>query len=400
MAEKAHNAIIREDYTHPEKLYKNLIYYDPELGLPPESRKQLKDVRGMGTIYKGVNHAEDELCWSCGWTVYNQMTSGYGSRIRIFHTNGTTGIWEVGSRWLIRDKPNDTSLGSDFITQEFLRNQPNLDIPLIKEMRKLSAPTDKVDLTLMSRARGVGLDTIWDSLSLEQKKNYANQLGNALEQWRQFESPTAKKVDGGPMEDCLVGNCLRRTAPTCKKIGRTRDEWFEILEKDLRFGLSRQYKTEDPLIIDVKYKELKKNFPKSEPYVLTHGDLNLTNIIVKDDKIEAIVDWEYSGYLPWWAERWLSLWNGENSAREFFDLLWADHGSGIPDATFRKKISHNVGPVLEAWDQCRFYTEHKGSEIRWLRLGFCECKPWGGWFKWSDLGNVPEHNLTGKYTEQ
>ncbi|TVY83318.1 hypothetical protein LSUE1_G004785, partial [Lachnellula suecica] len=293
MRETAQNAIIREDYTHPENVYKDIIC-EPEKGLSPFVQAQRKGVRLVGTEWKGVNHRDDELCWSCGWTVYDQMTSSYGSRIRILHTNGSTGIWAVGSRWLIRDKPNDTSLGSDFMTQEFLRNQPNLDIPLIKEMRKLSAPTDKVDIILMSRAQGVGLDTIWDTLSLEQKKNYTNQLGNALKQLRQFTSSTAKKVDGSLMEDCLIGNCYRRTAPTCKKIGRTLDKWFEILEKDLRFGLSRQYKTEDPLVIDEKYEELKKNFPKSEPYVLTHGDLNLTNIIVKDEKIEAIIDWEYS----------------------------------------------------------------------------------------------------------
>jgi thiamine kinase-like enzyme len=95
-------------------------------------------------------------------------------------------------------------------------------------------------------------------------------------------------------------------------MGRTTDEWFENIEEDLRYGLSLRYETEDPLVIEDKYQEIKKNFPKSEPYILTHGDLNLTNIIVKDDKIEAIIDWEYSGYLPWWAERWLSLIGGND----------------------------------------------------------------------------------------
>jgi len=43
-------------------------------------------------------------------------------------------------------------------------------------------------------------------------------------------------------------------------MGRTTEEWFENLAEDLRFGLSIVYKTKDPLVIEDKYQELKKNF--------------------------------------------------------------------------------------------------------------------------------------------
>ena len=216
----------------------------------------------------------------------------------------------------------------------------------------------------MSRAQGVGLDTIWHTLSPEQKSNYKDQLGNAIKLWRQFTSPVAKAVNDNPLEDCIIGNCLRRTAPTCKKMGRTTDEWFENLEEDLRYGLSLRYETEDPLVIEDKYQELKKNFPKSEPYVLTHGDLNLTNIIVKDDKIEAIIDWEYSGYLPWWAERWLSLIGGNDQSDELFDPLWADIGLEMDEDTFQTEVIDKVAPVIQAWRKFKFYLEHPNSRAR------------------------------------
>jgi len=134
------------------------------------------------------------------------------------------GIWEIGSKWLVRDQPNDATAGNDFITQEFLRNQPNLSIPLISEMRKLNSPSDKIDFTLMSRAQGVALNTIWDTLSSEQKSSYRVQLGNAIKQLRQFTSPVPKKADGSPLDDCLIGYCWHRTPPICKKIGSTADE--------------------------------------------------------------------------------------------------------------------------------------------------------------------------------
>jgi hypothetical protein len=272
----AQAAIAREDYTHPEKIYKNLAFCTSFT----EAHEALKKINGRHAGDYSCDKNE-ELCWSCGWSVKNEWYSSYASRIRIYYTHGNVGIWEIGSQWMIRDQPNDSSLGNDYITQEFLRSQPCLDIPLLKVMQKLSKPTDKIDLTLMSRAQGVGLDTIWNTLSPEQKSNYKDQLDHAMKEWRQFTSPVAKKVDGGILDDFMIGNCTANVAPTCKKMGRTVDEWFRNLEEDLRSGLCLIHKTMDPAIIEEKFQQLKKNFPKSEPYVLTHGDLNLTNIIVK-----------------------------------------------------------------------------------------------------------------------
>jgi hypothetical protein len=74
-------------------------------------------------------------------------------------------------------------------------------------MRVLSEPTDKLVLTLISKAPGVGLDTIWHTLSQEQKMNYKDQLANAIKQWRQFTSPVATKVNGELNDDCIIGYC-------------------------------------------------------------------------------------------------------------------------------------------------------------------------------------------------
>lgn len=387
----AQSAIDREDYAHPEKIYKGLIW-------APDDREpgwvNSNAPKNAQYYLKYCDDPKEELCWACGWTAYNETLSSYGSRLRIFHTKGNIGIWEVGSRWLIRDQPNDASIGNDFITQEFWRSQPNLGIPLVKEMRKLSSPTDKVDLTLMSRAQGVVLETIWETLSPEQKANYTDQLANAMKSWRQFTSPVAKKVDGELPNDCLIGNCLRRTAPTCKKIGRTTDEWFKNLERELRYGLCRFYKTADPAFIEDKYQELKRNFPKSEPYVLTHGDLNFTNIIVKDDKIEAIIDWEFAAYLPWWAERFLCYLGGRSFYNELFDPLWAKVDPEMDKATFRKEVLDNLNPVLRAWDWSRLAAKHPGYAASWLRPAFCKCKPFAGQFRSREIGNQPEHQFT------
>ncbi|KAH8596247.1 hypothetical protein B0O99DRAFT_510003 [Bisporella sp. PMI_857] len=297
-------AVDREDYSQLEKIYRDLIF-SPD-GSTPEKRKGLKHASTI--LNSDPDPKEQELCWSCGWTVYDEVLASYGSRIRIVHTRANMGTWEVGSRWMICDRSNDATLWNDFITQEFLRNQPSLTIPLIKEMRKLSAPMDKVDLTLMSRAPGITLDRIWHTLTPGQKSNYRNQVGDVIKQMRQFTSPVPRKVDGKlpkTLSPLQIFTEFSKLIPSLTGIGIL-DDIFENLKEELCFGLSEIHETEDPLIIEEKYQELKRNFPKSDPYVLTHEDLNLSNIIVKDNKIEATIDWEWTGYFPWWAERWLS----------------------------------------------------------------------------------------------
>lgn len=64
----AHQAAIdREDYTHPEKIYKGLL---PLIygRLSKEDQEEVnKDPRINISDYKDV-----ELCWSCGWNRYHQ----------------------------------------------------------------------------------------------------------------------------------------------------------------------------------------------------------------------------------------------------------------------------------------------------------------------------------------
>jgi hypothetical protein len=253
------------------------------------------------------------------------------------------GLWDIGGQWVLRDQLNDASVGNDLMTQKFLRAQPSHKtnaIPLVPVMLELSRPADPLQLTLMSQARGdrlmlVGfplfdsplghgthtfvktrhlsyfflkhmltrlLPVVWRKLSAAQKASYLDQMAALIQQLRQFTAPHTQKVDGTPLDDLIIGHCIGRRAPTCFKIGATADAWLDALEPSLRAGLTEMHQTTDPAIIEAKLVELRANFPSGGPYYLTHGDLNFSNIIVKDDKIEAILDWEMAGYYPWWAE--------------------------------------------------------------------------------------------------
>ncbi|CAG8846849.1 12006_t:CDS:2, partial [Racocetra persica] len=53
-----------------------------------------------------------------------------------------------------------------------------------------------------------------------------------------------------------------------------------------------------------KYEELYKLIPKYFPddnkttFILMHRDFHSSNILVNDDKITGVVDWEYTGVFP------------------------------------------------------------------------------------------------------
>jgi hypothetical protein len=304
------------------------------------------------------------------------------------------GLWQIGSQWIIKDQPNDYREGNDYMTQEFLRGHAEtLDVPLIEEMRRLGKPRDQIHYTLMSRMPGVRLDSIWFTLSPEKKASYSDQLGSAIKSWRQFTSTRAEKVDGTALYDTIIGLCFGCQPPTCAKMGFTTDGWFENVAETLRNGLSKIYKTTDPVIIEARFEELKVNFPKCEPYVLTHGDLNLSNIIVKDDKIQAIIDWEVAGYMPWWAERWISIvqCNPLAGAQELLEPIWAKIDKEVEKKTFRKDILNKVAPVIEAWRAA--IRKHDGITDSWLRPPFCQCQPYSRWMRSDKMGKPWVHRV-------
>ena len=236
--------------------------------------------------------------------------------------------------------------------------------------------------------------SLWDSLKRQEKINYKTRLEDAIKRWRQFTSPVAQNVNGGTLHDPIIGHCLRRTAPTRKNLGRTTDEWLEDLKEDLKFGLSRLHKTKDPLVIEEKYQDLKQKFPKSEPYVLTHGDLNFSNIIVKDNKIEAIIDWEHAEYYPWWVERYLAIRWGCHQSDQVFNSasFWKNVGQQMDKDTFVREVFRKVYPVTEAWEEGMF-NKHSNTRPKWLIPRFCDCKRYLGKFDWRDIGNPSEHKL-------
>jgi hypothetical protein len=129
---------------------------------------------------------------------------------------------------------------------------------------------------------------------------------------------------------------------------------------------------------------LQKNFPDGAPYVLTHGDLNLGNILVHDGKIEAIIDWELAGYQPWWVEIFTSYNRSlSHAGKELFDFVWKKLDLSMKDAM------KDIAPVMQAYERCPVGHTGRGSE--WQRPVFCKCQPFGGVIRSWDIDSEDKH---------
>jgi hypothetical protein len=379
---------------HPKDLITNAVF-SPENGYLTED-----DQKKLGKIDNRASKKCELLCRACGWNSNTEFGS-YLPRLRIYHTRANSGLWIMGNDWFIRDRLAKPGIRTnDYMTYKFLREQGTKDIPLVEEMYQFGKEGDEFQFTVMSRVKGVPLENIWSQLTPEEKRGYADQMIAALRELRQFTAPAPQRVDGSPLWDNFIGMC--NTETICKVVPKTKEEWLDGMDKELRAGIAKELGTDDEASIEALVQELRTNFPESAPFVLTHGDLDLANIMVHEGKILAIIDWESAGYYPWWVERWASFQNQPSmNGHELFDMVWSALEPELPRLEFVAKAAHLANTVSDYFRRAPI--THKHSHDVWLRPKWCECKPFAGvcrgvdWDGWeNDLEHSVEPNVEQK----
>lgn len=146
---------------------------------------------------------------------------------------------------------------------------------------------------VMSRIKGRMIFERWRERSDESKRRIFEQLRVMITELRSIPVPDGigvGSVTGGPFYDCRLP---------------TKHHWgpfstVRAFHQELANGI-------DP---DLDYEDLPERMPElfrfyrqaSNTLVFTHGDLSSFNIMVQDDKVAGIIDWEMSGWLPMYWE--------------------------------------------------------------------------------------------------
>ncbi|KAI3399148.1 hypothetical protein diail_7727 [Diaporthe ilicicola] len=143
---------------------------------------------------------------------------------------------------------------------------------------------------VMERIDGENLADGWNARSDESKASILGQLKAIVEELRGIQPPPrvgVANVDGGPIFDHRLP-CKSLWGPFSTIHG---------FHQELRGGIAVADIQDDASSPGVKqlasFHEQASQCP-----VFTHGDLSSLNILVKDDKVVGIVDWETAGWYP------------------------------------------------------------------------------------------------------
>ncbi|PLB43349.1 kinase-like protein [Aspergillus steynii IBT 23096] len=277
-----------------------------------------------------TGEAPDKGCVACGWTLDKQKQCCYSSHVKLIYGAHNRGVWAIGSELILKERPDD-GRKNDVKTLNYLSTIT--DIPTPKVVRDWSDKNGRY-FVLQEQIYGQTLEEAWPSLSAPQRIAIADQVADIRKRLCKVTSTSIQTVDGGQCYPGLLFFNLEPRGP----FHSDSELWDAI-----RLALRNRPKEPIP---EQALENLKRRLPKCQPYVLTHCDLNLGNIMVKDGNVVAILDWEYAAYYPIWYEYVSASWgftemdvdwkrllrqslDTHEDAKEFWDDLY--HLSQYPD---------------------------------------------------------------------
>lgn len=197
-------------------------------------------------------------------------------------------------------------------TMKFVAENTSLPVPKVycSFVRKNRA------YIVMERIRGEEIPKSWKNLSDKSRQNIFAQLKHMLQELRAIKPPPDTGVEsctGGSLRDSRIPRALPRLGPF-KTI-----QDFHLWLREYLHPSEVQDRENDQDWQDIKDMASKQDGPWPPP-VFTHGDLNPFNILVRDDNVVGIVDWEFSGWYPHYWE-YTSAWYGNLTRIEWQGLL-------------------------------------------------------------------------------
>lgn len=150
---------------------------------------------------------------------------------------------------------------------------------------------------LMERIRGETIAKKWHSLSDASKSSIFSQLKHMIEELRSVPCQTGSVsgLDGGPIHDY-------RLQPSSWGPFRTTADCHLSLRNNVTLkSLELQNPLSPTAILDLK-RLIAFHESVLRPPVLTHGDLSSLNILIRDNTVVGIIDWDTTGWLPYYWE--------------------------------------------------------------------------------------------------
>ncbi|CZT25430.1 uncharacterized protein RCC_11162 [Ramularia collo-cygni] len=168
---------------------------------------------------------------------------------------------------------------------------------------------------VMERIRGEEIPTAWKGLPEVARRKIYSELKAMLQELRALKPSSDTGV-----ESCVGGSLYDSRITRCPRFGpfKTIQDFHFWLRDELRPSEAQNNRKDDDWLDIEKMAEM-QNAPWPPP-VFTHADLNPFNILVRGDKVVGIIDWEFSGWYPFYWE-YTSAWLGNITRTGWQDVL-------------------------------------------------------------------------------
>ena len=178
-------------------------------------------------------------------------------------------------------KWSQTTCLREALAMEFVRQNTKVPVPRVFDVLQKDGRT----YIVMEYITGKMLASVWSELTTEQKTDVLYQLKEHMKELRSLQPTRPGRVE-----------TIEGSACFDSRLGPNLDSYDSVEAFQERLG----YK-----YVPVQYLQYQEAFSrvanKKYKTVFTHGDFCLHNVLVRDNKVVAIIDWEFAG---WWPEYW------------------------------------------------------------------------------------------------
>jgi hypothetical protein len=168
----------------------------------------------------------------------------------------------------------------------------------------------------MERIQGDVLPKAWKRMSTASRESVLAQLREIFQELRAIAPPSGTGVQncvGGPLHDSRILHGHPHFGPF-----KTIQEFHLWLRQGLKRGdLKDREKDRDWHDLQDMISKQDGSWP---PPIFTHGDINPFNILIRDEKVVGIIDWEFAGWYPYYWE-YTSNWFSNITRTEWQGML-------------------------------------------------------------------------------
>lgn len=174
---------------------------------------------------------------------------------------------------------------------------------------------------LMERIRGETIAKRWHSLSDASKSSIFRQLKEMIQELRSVPCQTdgVSNLNGGPIHDY-------RLQTSSWGPFRTIADFHLSLRNNVTLGSLELSNSLSPAAISDLTQLITFHESVSHTPVLTHSDLSSLNILIRDNTVVGIIDWDTAGWLPYYWE-YTTAWHAnpqnyfwQNEVDNFLDV--------------------------------------------------------------------------------